>query len=513
MLLVEHKSRGQDLDRAYAQALDYFDGLPERDLPRYVLVSRFRPLPPARPRAAATETEFPLADLHKHIRHFAFIAGYQHAGHRAAGPGQHPAAELMGKLHDALKAGGYTGHPLEVLLVRLLFCLFADDTGIFQPAQPSAPGSSDRTAADGSDLGPQLAQLFQVLNTPRRQRAAAPRRATAPRSPTSTASCSPSRCRIADFNADMRNACSPACALDWSAISPAIFGSLFQAIMDAKARRNLGAHYTSEENILKLIRSLFLDDLRAEFERIKAATAAPRCSSSTSKLRHAALPRSRLRLRQLPRHHLPRAAHAGARSPARSCTAASSDCSDVHQLFAGQRRPVLRHRDRGVPRPDRRGRPVADGPPDERARQRGVRPGTSRGLPLKKSAAHRQRQCAAHRLGTVLPGELQLRAWESAVRGQEGTESKPESGSCAAFGHAARLGFWTTSRAGTSRQRACIRYGDSMRVCLHEYRSLKASKWECFGLSFGVKEFTSLSPIEHSAGATRHAAMRLCTAS
>ena len=67
----------------------------------------------------------------------------------------------------------------------------------------------------------------------------------------------------------MRVALLDACGLDWSAISPAIFGSLFQSIMDDKARRNLGAHYTSETNILKLIKPLFLDELHAEFERIK----------------------------------------------------------------------------------------------------------------------------------------------------------------------------------------------------------------------------------------------------
>ena len=76
------------------------------------------------------------------------------------------AAERMGRLHDALKASGYTGPALEVLLVRLLFCLFADDTGIFQPAQALRTFIEERTAQDGSDLGSRLAQLFQALNTP-----------------------------------------------------------------------------------------------------------------------------------------------------------------------------------------------------------------------------------------------------------------------------------------------------------------------------------------------------------
>ncbi len=77
------------------------------------------------------------------------------------------------------------------------------------------------------------------------------------------------RLTTADFNKKMRDALLDCCKLEWSKISPAIFGSLFQSVMDAKARRNLGAHYTSEKNILKLIKPLFLDELWSEFEKIK----------------------------------------------------------------------------------------------------------------------------------------------------------------------------------------------------------------------------------------------------
>jgi len=163
MLLIEHKSADQDLDRAFAQAADYFEGLPERDLPRYIIVSDF-----ARFRLydldADTQVEFKLADLHKKVRHFGFVAGYRVQEIKPQDPVNIKAAEQMGRLHDLLKASGYAGHALELLLVRLLFCLFADDTGIFQPAQAFRAWLDERTAADGSDLGPQLAQLFQVLN-------------------------------------------------------------------------------------------------------------------------------------------------------------------------------------------------------------------------------------------------------------------------------------------------------------------------------------------------------------
>ncbi len=267
MLLVEHKSRGKDLDKAYTQALDYFPGIKERDLPKYVLVSdfeRFR----LYDLEENTETEFRLTDLHKRIKHFAFIAGYRTQIIAPQNPVNIKAAERMGQLHDALKASGYEGHPLEVLLVRLLFCLFADDTGIFQPASAFRAWIEERTAADGSDLGPQLAQMFQVLNTSEARRAKTLDEQLAA-FPYVNGKLFEEMLPIASFNLTMREALLDCCALDWSAISPAIFGALFQSIMDGKARRNLGAHYTSEENILKLIQPLFLDHLHEEFKRVK----------------------------------------------------------------------------------------------------------------------------------------------------------------------------------------------------------------------------------------------------
>ncbi|PUE11141.1 SAM-dependent methyltransferase [Limnohabitans sp. T6-5] len=267
VLLVEHKSRGKSLDDAVDQAIGYLHNLPERDLPQLVVVcdfARFR----VRRLATGETAEFELKHLHKHVKLFGLLAGYKVQDIRSEDPVNIKAAERMGRLHDALKASGYSGHALEVLLVRLLFCLFADDTGIFQPAQSFRDFVEERTAPDGSDLGPRLGQLFQVLNTHESQRsknideqlgqfAYINGRLFEETLP------------MADFSTAMREALLDACALDWSAISPAIFGSLFQSIMDEKARRNLGAHYTSEANILKLIKPLFLDELHAEFERVK----------------------------------------------------------------------------------------------------------------------------------------------------------------------------------------------------------------------------------------------------
>lgn len=267
-LLIEHKSAGRDLDLAFGQAIDYFEGLPERDLPRYILISDF-----ARFRLydleAGRDIEFRIADLHKQIKHFAFVAGYRTQEIAPQSPVNIHAAERMGALHDLLKASGYTGHALEVLLVRLLFCLFADDTGIFQPASAFRLWLEERTANDGADLGPQLALLFQVLDTPEDERPHALDEQLAA-FPYVNGKLFEEILPIASFDAAMRDALLECCGIDWSGISPAIFGALFQSIMDARARRNLGAHYTSEENILKLIKPLFLDELWAEFERCRS---------------------------------------------------------------------------------------------------------------------------------------------------------------------------------------------------------------------------------------------------
>lgn len=266
VLLVEHKSRGRDLDKAYTQALDYFPGIAERDLPKYVLVSDF-----ARFRLYDLEEdeqhEFALAELHKNIRLFGFVAGYQTHKIQEQNPVNIKAAERMGRLHDQMQAVGYDGHPLEVYLVRILFCLFAEDTGIFE-RQQFQDYVEQRTGDDGADLAHHLGTLFHVLNTPLGKRLTNLDEQLAA-FPFVNGKLFAELLPPAGFDRSMRQALLDCCALDWSRISPAIFGSLFQSIMDKQARRNLGAHYTSETNILKLIKPLFLDGLREEFERIR----------------------------------------------------------------------------------------------------------------------------------------------------------------------------------------------------------------------------------------------------
>ena len=266
VLLVEHKSQGKSLDRAHAQAIDYFPGIKDRDLPRYIVVCDFQKFR-LYDLEKGVNSEFTIVDLHKNIQKFGFIAGYQTPTFKEQDPVNIEAAELMGKLHDQLKNIGYSGHDLEVYLVRILFCLFAEDTGIFERQQFDLY-IQDRTSEDGSDLAMHLATLFHVLNTPSDKRLKN-RDLQLADFPYVNGDLFSELLPPAGFDSDMRNLLLECSALDWSQISPAIFGSLFQSIMDKKARRDIGAHYTSEKNILKVVNPLFMDQLKSEFESVK----------------------------------------------------------------------------------------------------------------------------------------------------------------------------------------------------------------------------------------------------
>lgn len=266
MILIEMKTKGKNLDKAFIQAKEYTHGIKEHELPKYILVSDFENF-----RLFDTEEnntiEFKLKDLVNNVQHFGFIAGYQKRIYKEQDQVNIKAAELMGKLHDRLKEIGYEGHPLEVYLVRLLFCLFAEDTTIFE-RQQFQNYIEDRTNEDGSDLASKIQELFQTLNTPNDKRFKnLDEQLNA--FPYVNGKLFEEVLPSASFDTAMRKSLLECCYIDWSKISPAIFGSMFQSVMNPKERRNLGAHYTSEKNIMKLIKPLFLDELWSEFESLK----------------------------------------------------------------------------------------------------------------------------------------------------------------------------------------------------------------------------------------------------
>ena len=267
-LLIEQKSRGKDLFGAELQALDYTHGLSDAEMPKRILVCDFRQWKLTDLTTGET-TDFLLEDLPRKIDLFNWILGRQTARFKDQDPVNIKAAELVGHLHDLLKASRYDGHKLEVFLTRIVFCLFADDTGIFEPRDILWDYLEHRTLPDGSDLGPRLSQLFDVLNTPQDQRQTTLDPDLA-RFPYVNGHLFAEHFPSPTFDTHMRAALLNACRFDWTPISPAIFGSLFQSVMDAGERRRKGAHYTTEKNIQKLIGPLFMDDLRAEFARLRA---------------------------------------------------------------------------------------------------------------------------------------------------------------------------------------------------------------------------------------------------
>ncbi|MCX6308722.1 MAG: class I SAM-dependent DNA methyltransferase [Bacteroidia bacterium] len=258
-ILIEMKSRGLNLNKAYDQAAE---------LPKFVLVSdfeRFR----LYDLEESNQIDFVLSELVDNVQHFGYLLGYQKKVYKEQDPANIKAAEMMGKFHDRLKEIGYDGHPLEVYLVRILFCLFAEDTSIFDKQQ-FQEFIEQRTHEDGSDLASRLQELFQVLNTPKSYRFTNLDEQLAD-FPYVNGKLFEEILPTASFDRKMRQVLIDCCVIDWSKISPAIFGSMFQSVMNPAERRNLGAHYTSETNILKLIKPLFLDELWAEFEAIKGS--------------------------------------------------------------------------------------------------------------------------------------------------------------------------------------------------------------------------------------------------
>jgi len=312
VLIVEQKSAGRDLEAAKEQAESYSDALPEHQKPRYRLLSDFQhfELHDWRERE---EVSFRLDQLPAHVEKFSFILGVAPRTFRDQDPANIEAAELVGRLHDSLREAGYPPHDLERFLVRIVFCLFADDTGVFEPRDILLDFLETRTREDGTDLGPLLDQLFQVLNTPEGERFATLDEDLA-RFPYVDGELFADRIWTPPFNAEMREKLLVACRFDWSNISPAIFGSLFQSVMDPAQRRAQGAHYTTEQNILKVIEPLFLDEPsgRVRPDQVappRTAAEAPRVSGAA---RLADVLRPGLRLRQLSGDRLPRAAAAGA---------------------------------------------------------------------------------------------------------------------------------------------------------------------------------------------------------
>ena len=267
VLLIEQKSEGKDLGKAYKQATEYFPGLTDDELPRFILVCDFERFH-LYDLTENTDIEFSLSELPSKVELFGFMIGFTWEKPHESEKVSIAAAEKMAMLHDNLKTINYSGRKLEKYLVRLLFCLFADATSIFDKGifRDLIAG----TKPDGTDLAQVLADLFDRLNTPFEERLRIEDKLSA--FPYVDGGLFADPLPVAAFDSKMRRVLLESCGFDWSFITPSIFGSMFQAAMDEEKREELSAHYTEESNILKIINPLFLDDLNAEFELVKSNT-------------------------------------------------------------------------------------------------------------------------------------------------------------------------------------------------------------------------------------------------
>lgn len=275
VMIAEHKSLGKDGGKAESQAEDYLAGgdIPSVEMPRYIVSTDFAEIqiadlaspldPPVR---------FPITKLPANIGRFAFLSGYE-APIRSV---EHAdvtvkAARKMGALYDALlgdldaSGDGPEAEQAAIFMTRLLFLMYGDDAvGLWEP-DAFQHFLETCTVEDGSDTGAQIAVLFQVLDTPIEKRS--------PRIddhlkvfPYVNGGLFRERVDIPTFDRPMRDALLRAINDEWASVSPAIFGSLFQGMATREKRREQGEHYTTELNILKVLRPLFLDELELKLQ-------------------------------------------------------------------------------------------------------------------------------------------------------------------------------------------------------------------------------------------------------
>ncbi|MGY2703285.1 class I SAM-dependent DNA methyltransferase [Nocardioides sp. HB32] len=290
--LIEQKSDGKitrpvpgGMSNAEMQARDYLLGgdITRQMEPRWVVTSDFATIQVSdlsKKREDPTRTiTIATRDLIDHVETFLFLADEDPGDLIAADQAEASiqAAKLMGTLYSALTGDADVDNDIEnaeeeddetmeasIVLTRLLFLLFGDDANLWERGL-FHKFIKTRTLADGSDLGPMLAALFDVLNTPENKR---DKRVDEDMAafPYVNGDLYAGPTKMQYFDSSMRDALLECCDFDWSRISPAVFGSLFQTVKSKEARHAAGEHYTSEENILKTLRPLFLDEFRARLD-------------------------------------------------------------------------------------------------------------------------------------------------------------------------------------------------------------------------------------------------------
>ena len=238
--------------------------------PRFVVLTDYKNLLAVDTKTQET-LDIALLDVPKHFDFFLPWAGMEKAQHQNENPADVKAAEKMAKLYDDIKKDNPTQteaevHNLNVFLSRLLFCFFAEDTGILE-SQQFTHAISSHTQQDGSDLNTYLDKLFEVMNTEQSKRQNLPNYLNA--FPYVNGGLFRDKHTAPIFTRKSRQSVIDSGELDWSAINPDIFGSMIQAVITPEHRGGMGMHYTSVPNIMKVIEPLFLNELYEEFEAAK----------------------------------------------------------------------------------------------------------------------------------------------------------------------------------------------------------------------------------------------------
>lgn len=242
--------------------------------PRFIIVTDYKTLLAYDTKTTDT-LDIEITDLTKHYDFFLPWAGMEKSTHQAENPADVKASEKMAKLYDEILKDNHIEseedvHALNVFLTRLLFCYFAEDSHIFKD-NIFTHSISSHTQANGSDVGTYLDRLFEVFNTDEKDRdASLPEYLQA--FPYVNGGLFRDKFTIPTFTMKSRNILLEIGSLDWSAINPDIFGSMIQAVVKDEYRGDMGMHYTSVPNIMKVMQPLFLDELYEEFENAKGNT-------------------------------------------------------------------------------------------------------------------------------------------------------------------------------------------------------------------------------------------------
>jgi len=267
VVLIEHKSAGKDLDEAEQQARGYLEALSPHLRPPTIIVSDFQTIRVIQV-LRGTAHQFSLSELPDNLDRIHSVISFD--GAASAEPrveADKKAVKLMGDLFKEFDKAGFGGHELSVLLIRILFLNFGDDTRMWKYSPDGLFGAYVKnTFPDGSGLGGRLQELFQVLNTPTEKRPATLSPSLAD-FPYVNGGLFAEQLPIFSFTPQMREALISTTRYDWSNISPAIFGAMFQTVKDREARRESGEFYTSEKAIMRVISPLFLDGLNERLQK------------------------------------------------------------------------------------------------------------------------------------------------------------------------------------------------------------------------------------------------------